>query len=196
MLKTIDIFIGGSTQPNLSQAYYDIAVELGQEINKREDYTITFDGCLGLPYLVFSQLDYTSRATIYKTRYYGNDYIFKTSAKISDFRHQSNFIKTIPENSDAMIFMKGGTSTITEIMYAIETKKNKEHDKPIVILDINNEWQIFVNLLQSLDIDNIYYVTDNITDALNHIETQLFDKNNSFSHYLQYMKRKNPIIKS
>lgn len=196
MLKTIDIFIGGSTQPNLSQAYCDIAVELGQEINKREDYTITFDGCLGLPYLVFCQLDYTSRATIYKTRYYGNDYIFKTSAQTIDFRHQSNFIRNIPENSDAMIFMKGGTSTITEIMYAIETKKNKEHDKPIVILNINNEWQIFVNLLQSLDIDNIYYVTDNITDALNYIETQLFDKSNSFSHYLQYMKRKNPIIKS
>ena len=95
-----------------------------------------------------------------------------------------------------MIFMKGGTSTIAEIMYAIEAKKNRQHDKPIVILNINDEWKELVNLLDSLKMFNIYYVTDNIIDALNHVETQLFDEKSSFNHYLRYMERKEPIIET
>ena len=194
MFKKINIFIGGSTDKNISQSYYNVAIELGQKINERKDYLITFDGCLGLPYLVFNELDYTSRAMIYKTCYYSNDYIFKSSAIVREFRHQSDFIRSISENSDAMIFMKGGSSTIAELMYAIDAKKNKEHDKPIVILNINNEWKELVNLLNSFNVNDVYYVADNIIDALNYIESQLFNKTSSFSHYLQFMERQEPII--
>ena len=195
MKKTIEILIGGSTDKNMSESYKLTAIELGKIINERKDYSIIFDGCFGLPFLVFNELDYTSRAIIYKTRYYGNDYIFKSSALIREFRYQSDFIRAIPESADAMIFMKGGTSTITELMYAIEAKKNKEHDKPIVILNINNEWSELINLLDSLNLDNIYYVTDNIIDSLNYIETELFKKESSYhQHLLQFMERKTPII--
>lgn len=196
MLKKINIFIGGSTNQTISQSYFETAIELGKKINERKDYLITFDGCLGLPYLVFNELDYTSRAMIYKTCYYSNDYIFKSSALVHEFRHQSDFIRSISENSDAMIFMKGSSSTIAEIMYAIDAKKNKEHDKPIVILNINNEWKELVDLLNSFNIDNIYYITDNVIDALNYVEKQLFDKSSSFSHDLQFLERKEPIIES
>lgn len=195
MYKKINIFIGGSTNKAISESYYNVAIELGQKVNERKDYIITFDGCLGLPYLVFNELDYTSRAMICKTRYYSNDYIFQSSAIVREFKHQSDFIRSIVEISDAMIFMKGGSSTIAEIMYAIDAKKNKEHDKPIVILNINNEWEELTRLLDSFKIDdNIYYVTDNVIDALNYIETQLFSKNSSFRHYLQFMERIEPII--
>lgn len=63
-------------------------------------------------------------------------------------------------------------------------------------MNINDEWMELVNLLDSFKMNNIYYVTDNIIDALNYVETQLFDKNASFSHYLQYMERKEPIIEN
>ena len=195
MKKNIEIFIGGSIDKNTSESYKLAAIELGIIINERKDNSIIFDGCFGLPFLVFNELDYTSRAVIYKTRYYGNDYIFKSSALLREFRYQSDFIRAIPEDADAMIFMKGGTSTITELMYAIETKKNKEHDKPIVVLNINNEWKDFVNLLDNLNLENVYYVTDNIIDSLNYIETELFKKESSYNqHFLQFMERKTTII--
>lgn len=92
--------------------------------------------------------------------------------------------------------MKGGSSTIAEILYAIDAKKNKEHDKPIVILNINNEWKELVNLLNSFNINDVYYVADNIIDALNYVESQLFNKTSSFSHYLQFMERQEPIIEN
>ena len=136
MLKTINIFIGGSTDQNISKFYYDAAIELGKKINEGKDYTIIFDGCLGLPFLVFNELDYPDRVTIYKTRYYNNDYIFKCGALIHQFDYQSDFISSITKESDAMIFMKGGPSTTAEIMHSIISKINKEHDKPIVILNI------------------------------------------------------------
>lgn len=194
MLKTINIFVGGSTDKNISEGYYNVAVELGQKINERKDYTITFDGCLGLPFLVFNELESSSRATVFKTRYYGNKYIFESHAKICDFREQSDFIRCMPEVADAMIFMKGGASTITEIMYAIDAKKNNEHDKPIVILNVNDEWIELVGLLNSLELDDIFYVTDNVTDALNYVEEQLFNESSSFYRYTQYMERREAII--
>ena len=38
------------------------------------------------------------------------------------------------------------------------------------------------------------YITDDVIDALNYIEKELFNKNSSFFHYLQFMERKEPII--
>lgn len=196
MFRKINIFIGGSTDKDISHSYRKTAIELGQKINKRKDYLITFDGCLGLPYLVYNELDDTSRAMIYKTRYYGNEYIFESNVIIHEFRYQSDLIKSISENTDAMIFMRGGSSTITEIMYAIDAKKNQEHDKPIVVLNINDEWKEFVDLLDSFKMDNIYYVTDNVIDALNYVEAQLFSNDSSFNHYLQFIERTEPIIET
>ena len=91
-------------------------------------------------------------------------------ALVCTFNTQSEFIGVIPDRSDAMIFMKGGASTIAEIMHCVEAKKNGEHDKPIVILNINDEFSNVVSLLDSLDIDGTYYVTDNVLDGLNYIE--------------------------
>ena len=196
MMKKINIFVGGSTDKNISQSYYSNAIELGKKINERKDYTITFDGCLGLPYLVFNELDFSSRAIIFKTRYYNNEYINDSSAIIHDFRYQSEFISEISEVADAMIFMKGGPSTVAEIMYLIDSKKNKEHDKPVVILNINDEWKELVHLLNSFEMENVYYITDNITDALNYVEQQLFDTSSSFYRYVQYMERTGPIIEN
>lgn len=193
MYKKINIFIGGSINQNISQNYKQLAIELGQKINERKDWTITFDGCLGLPFLVFNELNDSSECIIYKTRYYTNEYIYQTSAIIHEFKTQSDFISCIPRESDAMIFMKGGTSTIAELMYAIECKKNQEHDKPIIILNVNHEWNDFIGLLNTLGNSNLYFITDNVTDALNYIEAELFKPTSSFfMNFASYIERKNP----
>lgn len=195
MMKSIEVFVGGSTDISISDAYHNTAIELGQMINERKDYNIIFDGCFGLPFLTFSELDDTSRAIVFQTRYYCNDYVYSTHALLCTFRTQSEFIGAIPDRSDAMIFMKGGASTIAEIMHCVEAKKNGEHDKPIVILNVNDEFSDFVNLLDSLNIDDTYYVTDNVLDGLNYIEGELFSDKSSFKHhFVQFMERKDPII--
>lgn len=180
---------------NISDSYHDVAVELGQRINERKDYNVIFDECLGLPFLTFSKLDDTSRAIVFQTRYYCYDYVYSTQALLCTFNTQSEFVGAIPERSDAMVFMKGGASTISEIMYCVESKKNGEHDKPIVILNVNDEFSDFVNLLDSLNINDAYYVTDNVLDGLNYIENELFKDKSSFRlQFMQFMERQESII--
>ena len=197
MLKRINVFIGGSSDISISQKYIDIALELGKKINER-DYNIVFDGCYGLPFLTFSELNDSTNSIILRTEKYNNNYIYKTGAMLHECRDQSEFTRCILKESDAFIFMKGKTATLSEIMYVINAKKNKEHDKPIIIMNINNEWDELCNLLNTLGIDSTYYITDNVIDALNHLEKELFNKNSNFYKlYVSpscYINRTKPII--
>lgn len=51
-------------------------------------------------------------------------------------------------NSDILLFLPGGIGTLYEIMAAIEMKRSKEFDKPIIVY---NETGFFDELLQMLD---------------------------------------------
>ncbi len=124
MQKMINIFIGGSTNGNISENYYLAACLLEKIINERKDYGLIFDGCLGLPYISFNELEDTRRAIVFLTKYYTCDYIYNTNASILNFNNQSEFIYNITKYADAMVFMKGGASTIAEIMHLVEAKKN------------------------------------------------------------------------
>ena len=52
------------------------------------------------------------------------------------------------DNSDVLIFMPGGVGTLYELMTAIERKRSKEFDKPIIVC---NDTGFFNELLQMLD---------------------------------------------
>lgn len=174
MKKKINIFVGGSTNSLISDTYYEAAMMLGKKINERRDYSVIFDGCEGLPSVTFKELENTMDTTIFITKYYRSSYFNSINTLIKEFNKQTDFINHISREADAMIFMKGGISTVAEIIHLIEAKKNGEHDKPIVILNINNEWSELVNLLNSYNLNDIFYVTNNVIDALNYIESDLF----------------------
>lgn len=197
MLKRINVFVGGSSDISISQNYADVALELGRKFNER-DYNIVFDGCYGLPFLAFSEINDSTNSIILRTDYYNNNYIYNTGGLLCRYRNQSEFTSHILKESDAFIFMKGKIATLSEIMYVINSKKNKEHDKPIVILNVNHEWDDLCSLLNTLEIDSIYYITDSVIDALKYMEERLFDKNSSFYKlYVNpscYLGRSVPII--
>lgn len=193
--KYIEIFIGGSTDKNISKTYNDLARQLGEEINNR-DYLIWFDGCDGIPRIIYDSLKNKKRSRIVYNDYYNNPkldfgFIFskKSQSEVTDF---------LIKNCDAIIFFKGGMGTLAEIAKSIDTKKNHEHDKPIVILNINHEWDELVNLLKTYDLDDLYYITDNVKDCLNYIENEIFKENSKYKRY--YVDdgcsiRNTPIIK-
>lgn len=193
MSKKINIFIGGSTNSDISANYNRLAINLGKKIKTR-DYSIIFDGCFGLPFLSFLELaDEYDRVSIFTTRYYTD--VFNPFYKHKRFDKQSQFTFSITQESDAMIFMKGGIGTAIEVLHAIDSKKNKEHDHPIVIFNLNNEWDDLVNLLKTYNCDDLYYVTDNVIDGLNYIESELFkDDSYFYKVWLNFCDRKEPII--
>lgn len=81
------------------------------------------------------------------------------------------------EESDALIFLPGGIGTIYELLTAIESKRSKEFNKPIIIYNSNN---YFDNLLEFIDnmykekfidlnVKECYHIFENINDLLEHI---------------------------
>lgn len=203
MQKVINLFIGGSIDKLMSNNYLEIAQELGSIINER-DYRIVFDGCAGLASVVFENINRPKSAHILHTRYYGSNYIdnyyshgsFKINS-VFELENQSKMTDAVIEDSDALIFMKGQTWTLEELLRVINGNKNNEYNKPVVILNVNNEWDDLVNLLSSCMVDEYYYVTDNVMDAFNYIEKKLFEKTSSYYKnyvYTRHAERQYPII--
>ncbi len=206
MLKQINIFIGGSATKNVSYNYLNAAEELARKIDQR-DYKIIFDGCSGLPSIIFENLTGFNRAIICYTKHYQSDYVnesfySKNWRKINQaiqLKDQSEMTDTVIDLADALIFMKGKMGTLEEIFRVINGKKNKEYDKPVVILNINHEWDDLINLLNSCNVSEFYYVADNIVDCLNYIETSLYaETSNFYKLYVEnnYIKRLTPIIEA
>lgn len=145
MQKVINLFIGGSIDKYMSNNYLEVAQELGSIINNR-DYIIVFDGCAGLPSVVFEIIDRPRSAIILHTRNYSSNYIdnyyshgnFKINHAFG-LENQSKMTDAVIECSDALIFMKGQTGTLEELFRVINGNKNNEYNKPVVILNVNNE---------------------------------------------------------
>lgn len=207
MKKRIGLFVGGSTDQNLSDEYKNAAILLGKKMNERK-YTIIFDGCHGLPCLAYQQLDDCNDGLIIYDDYYQKPDFEKILSypgitlfygpQIRSLDKQSDVTRALINAGDALFFMKGGMGTIAEIVQAIDRKRNQEHDKPIVILNLNHSWDELVALLDSYNLKDLYYVTDNVIDGLNYIEKELYDKKSKFyCNYLKYgsvCERDYPII--
>ena len=79
--------------------------------------------------------------------------------------------------SDALIFLPGGIGTIYELFTAIESKRNKEFDKPIIIYNSNNYFDkllLFLDYLYNQNFTDIsvsgnYHISDSAEDTLNYI---------------------------
>ncbi|MBT6096447.1 MAG: TIGR00730 family Rossman fold protein [Rhodospirillaceae bacterium] len=54
------------------------------------------------------------------------------------------------ELSDAIIVMPGGLGTLDEAFEIITWKQLRQHDKPIVLVNINGYWDPFVTLVESI----------------------------------------------
>ena len=72
-----------------------------------------------------------------------------------------------------MIFMKGSTGTLTELFQAIKKKKNKEHNKMIIVLSIAHQWDEVENLLKTLDISELYQIANTPEEAMGYIKEDL-----------------------
>lgn len=168
MQRKLNIFIGGGSV--CSENYYNAAVDLGNIINIT-NYNIVYDGCKGLPGVVFEQINDKTRSVIYYSTKYPMPPIDK--GIICGLKNQSQVTISFIENSDAMIFFKGGPGTWAEIMYAIDSKKNNEHNKPIVILNINGEWNIIINVLKELKLNDLLFVTENVESAVDYIQENI-----------------------
>lgn len=71
------------------------------------------------------------------------------------------------------VFLKGGSGTLAELFHAIDTKKNGEHNKPILILNLKNQWDELINLLKPLELSNLYEVMHTPQEIMKYINEHI-----------------------
>ena len=174
MKKRIDIFVSGSTNPNISKEYNQAAKEFGRMLDLKR-HNVIFDGCRGLPGIVVSQLkepnDNLAIATTSGRQIPYGEWPFATIN--GTFKYQSEVTRAFLDWSDVAVFFKGGSGTLAELFHAIDTKKNKEHNKPILILNIQNQWNDLINILKSLELSHLYNVMNTPQQVLEYIENNI-----------------------
>ena len=157
----MNIFVGCASRDTNNSVYNNIAKQLGNYILTNK-HNLVFGGC-----------EYGLMGIIYKTLKQSQSKIFVTIAEAykDDLKNlvytEAILTKTVNERkdtiikkSDVLVFLPGGIGTIDELVTSIETRRNKEHDIPIIIVNING---FFDNLLFMLE--KIY--KDNLADEKN-----------------------------
>ncbi len=81
------------------------------------------------------------------------------------------------EESDAIIFLPGGIGTMQELFTAIEIKRSKEINKPIIIYNSNGFFDELLILLEKIYQENFadsltsknYHISNSIEDTLEYL---------------------------
>ena len=76
--------------------------------------------------------------------------------------------------ADVLIFIPGGLGTLDELMTAIESKRNKEHQLPIIIINKNGFFNHFIDMLEKIYLDEfadsiskeLYMIVDDFEGAV------------------------------
>lgn len=80
----------------------------------------------------------------------------------------------LEEESDVLLFLPGGIGTFVELFSAIDRKRNKEFDKPIIIYNLNHYYDSLLTFLEknyeegftSKKVKECYQVTTTVKETL------------------------------
>lgn len=89
--------------------------------------------------------------------------------------------QTMFDKSDAFIVMPGGVGTLEETVEMLTWRQLSRHDKPIVLVNINNYWAPFIALLEHVvardfsapSLLDFFIVVDRVEDIVPAIEQTL-----------------------
>lgn len=175
----MNIFVGGSSRDTDSEYYNAIAEVIGDFIINHQ-HNLVFGGCnSGLVGKVYSRLIESKKSNILAIlpKAYEEDLkeIKCSSAILCDtIAERKNFFL---DSSDVMLFLPGGIGTMDELFSAIESKRCHEHNLPIIIVNANNYYKSFFNMLSNIcgegfadtKDQNLYFVANSLSEAINYL---------------------------
>ena len=176
----MNVFIGCSSRANLDKIYINSASKLAEYLSNKT-YNLVCGGNEGIMKLIRDIFIKNEMNTIIMSV----DKYQKISFNNNVYNHDTIGERkySLINNSDLIIFLPGGLGTIDEIFTSIESKRAKEHNLPIIILNIHNYYEGIIKQLNRMYKDNFantsdnkfYYIANNVEDAIKYIE-QLGDK--------------------
>ena len=163
-------FVGcSSTEKVTDNSFIDSAINLGT-ILSNNNYGLVFGACNhGLMGHVYRTMKNNNSSIIgVAPTLYKDDFKTLQCDEEYDVDTTNERINLMINKSDIIIFLAGGTGTLEEIIVAIEMKRRKEIDKPIIIYDEKGFYLPLVEQLSSMErykfSDNCCSLFDYITD--------------------------------
>lgn len=172
----MNIFVGCSSRDTNNEKYNDAAIAIGRFIAKGE-HNFIFGGCKhGLMGKVYSEVLKNRKAKIIVS--ISDAYIDQLNDikydEIYTFSKMSERKEAMLEMSDIIVFLPGGIGTIDELMTAIETKRNHEQNKPIIIANTDGYFDVFFQMIEKTfnekfadyESKNLYTVVNSVDEII------------------------------
>lgn len=172
------LFIGCSSRNEIPKKYENDCKKYLNELFKYKNDLI-FGACstglMGLSYSIAKENDREVIGICPKA--YKKDLLDLNCTKEIITNSISERTDKVIKQSDAIIFLPGGIGTTYELFTAIESKRSKEFDKPIVIYNSNNFFDKLIDFLDktyeekfsNLNIKDCYYITYDAKDTINYL---------------------------
>ena len=175
----MNIFVGCSSRTTENENYNRIAEEIGNFIVKK-GHNFVFGGCdVGLMGKIYSVVSKSPESKIIVTiaKAYADDLKSLSYSKAYMFDTVNERKSAFIDLADVMIFIPGGIGTIDELLTAIETRRNHEHNVPIIVINENGFFEQLLNMLERIydegfaDSKNrqLYLVADTVDEAIEHL---------------------------
>ena len=175
------ICVYGSSSCAVEKIYFDAAYQLGCEIAKRGDTLLFGGGLIGLMGATAKGIHANHGKVIGVVPEALNlkGIIYENCDELIVTKGLRERKAVMDERSDAFIALPGGYGTLEEILEIITLKQLRYHGKPIVILNINSFYDHLIKQFERMIVQKfakpecteLYFVTDNINEALSYIDS-------------------------
>lgn len=154
------LFIGCSSSNDIDKIYLDESYSLLNEILKENDlvYGAYNNGIMKIAYdmaKLYNRKIFAITTSKYKEELEGLDCEYKECTN-NIYRRSEALIKY----ADMVIILPGGIGTITELVSVIETVRNHEFNKPILIYNINGFFNKFLEFLNKVYEESFSSIND------------------------------------
>ena len=175
----MNIFVGGSSRDTDNEYYNSIAEVIGDFIVNHQ-HNLIFGGCnSGLTGKVYSRLigcDNSKIITVIPKAYEEDLKEIKCDLALlcDSIAERKNYFV---DSSDVLLFLPGGIGTMDELFSAIESKRSHEHNLPIIIVNANNYFKPFFNILNNIFEEgfadskdqDLYFVANSLSETINYL---------------------------
>lgn len=179
MNKVICVYSSSSCA--IDKVYFQAAEELGKEIALRKDALIYGGGMTGLMgSTAMSVHQYGGRVIgVIPEALNVKGIVYETCDELVITRGMRERKGMMDERSDAFIALPGGYGTLEELLEIITLKQLRYHNKPVVILNINDFYSRLIEQFEEIiqgnfakpECKKLYYVSSSVKDALDYIDS-------------------------
>lgn len=179
MNQTICVYSSSSTA--IEQLYFDAATQLGQLMALRGDELLYGGGMIGLMGAIAEAVRKNGGKVIgvIPKALDRPGIVYENCDELIVTEGMRERKAMMDARSEAFIALPGGYGTLEELLEIITLKQLKYHNKPIVILNLNHFYDPLLAQFESIaqqhfakhESQDLYRVTDSITDALQYIDS-------------------------